>query len=90
MYLIGIIFLQNNNCLYTGQPESPFEVYISAMVDPSRFWVQIVGPKATELDCLVEEMTEYYSKEENRKLHVVEDVKKGDLVAAVFQYDTKW
>ncbi|KAJ8972424.1 hypothetical protein NQ317_012442 [Molorchus minor] len=69
-----------------GQPDSQFEVYVSAMVDPSRFWLQIVGPKATELDCLVEEMTEYYNKPENRKLHVLENVNKGDLVAAVFQY----
>nr|XP_023023386.1 tudor and KH domain-containing protein homolog [Leptinotarsa decemlineata] len=73
-----------------GQPDTPFEVYVSAMVDPSRFWVQIVGPKATELDCLVEEMTEYYGIEENRNLHVLKDIKKGDLVAASFQYDNKW
>ncbi|VEN48438.1 unnamed protein product [Callosobruchus maculatus] len=73
-----------------GQPDAQFEVYVSAMVDPSRFWLQIVGPKATELDCLVEEMTEYYSKPENRSLHVLESIKKGDLVAAVFRYDNKW
>ncbi|CAG9863106.1 unnamed protein product [Phyllotreta striolata] len=73
-----------------GQPEKPFEVYISAMVDPSRFWVQIVGPKATELDCLVEEMTEYYNKIENRTVHELQEVKKGDLVAAKFMYDNKW
>ncbi|XP_056643131.1 tudor and KH domain-containing protein homolog [Diorhabda sublineata] len=73
-----------------GQPETPFEIYVSAMVDPSRFWVQIVGPKATELDCLVEEMTEYYGKPENRALHVLGEVKQGDLVAATFLYDKKW
>lgn len=60
------------------------------MVDPSRFWVQIVGPKATELDCLVEEMTEYYGKIENRNTHLLDEVKKGDLVAATFMYDNKW
>ncbi|XP_072395955.1 tudor and KH domain-containing protein homolog [Diabrotica undecimpunctata] len=73
-----------------GQPEAPFEVYISAMVDPSRFWLQIVGPKATELDCLVEEMTEYYGKIENRNMHILDEVKQGDLVAATFMYDSKW
>ncbi|KAJ8942111.1 hypothetical protein NQ318_000706, partial [Aromia moschata] len=73
-----------------GQPDSQFEVYVSAMVDPSRFWLQIVGPKATELDCLVEEMTEYYNKPENRKMHLLDHVNKGDLVAAIFQYDNKW
>jgi tudor domain-containing protein 2 len=60
------------------------------MVDPSRFWLQIVGPKATELDVLVEEMTEYYRKQENRDSHVLDKVSKSDLVAAVFQYDSKW
>lgn len=60
------------------------------MMDPSRFWLQIVGPKATELDCLVEEMTEYYGKQENRATHQLDNVKQGDLVAAVFQYDNKW
>ncbi|KAG5879378.1 hypothetical protein JTB14_032084 [Gonioctena quinquepunctata] len=73
-----------------GQPDTPFEVYVSAMVDPSRFWVQIVGPKATELDCLVEEMTEYYGKQENRNMHLLQDIKKGDLVAATFRFDNKW
>lgn len=60
------------------------------MVNPSRFWLQIVGPKATQLDCLVEEMTEYYSKQDNLNLHLLENVKQGDLVAAVFKYDNKW
>ncbi|EFA09059.1 tudor and KH domain-containing protein homolog [Tribolium castaneum] len=73
-----------------GQPDAQFEVYVSAMVDPSRFWLQIVGPKATELDVLVEEMTEYYRKQENRESHILNKVTKGDLVAAVFQYDSKW
>lgn len=57
---------------------------------PSKFWVQIVGPKASELDMLVEEMTEYYNKEDNRNLHVLDSVKVGDLVAGIFQYDNKW
>ena len=60
------------------------------MVDPSRFWVQSVGPKATELDQLVEEMTEYYKGDENRQLHSLEKVDVGDLVAATFRYDNKW
>lgn len=60
------------------------------MVDPSHFWLQIVSPKATELDQLVEEMTEYYNNESNRENHTLKKVEKGDLVAAVFQYDNKW
>lgn len=78
----------NNSIL--GQQENQFEVYVSAMENPSKFWVQIVGPKATELDCLVDEMTDYYNKLENRSQHVLDDVNVGDLVAAVFKYDSKW
>ncbi|XP_019875446.2 tudor and KH domain-containing protein homolog [Aethina tumida] len=74
----------------SGQPNTQFEVYVSAVVTPSKFWVQIVGPKASELDMLVEEMTEYYNKEDNRNLHVLDSVKVGDLVAGIFQYDNKW
>jgi len=70
--------------------ESPFEVYVSAMYDPSKFWIQRVGPKATELDQLVEEMTEYYKSSENKELHKLVSVQVGDLVAATFQYDNKW
>lgn len=71
-------------------PESQFEVYVSAMVDPSRFWLQIVGPKATKLDQLVEEMTDYYSKVENRNEHILNDVEQGKIVAAMFPVDNKW
>ncbi|KAB0793040.1 hypothetical protein PPYR_12660 [Photinus pyralis] len=75
---------------YPGQTGAQFEVYISAMLDPSHFWMQIVGPKATELDQLVEEMTEYYAKDENRDLHVLNSLEVGDVVAAVFKFDKKW
>lgn len=78
------------NELFVGQPDSQFEVYVSAMLDPSRFWLQIVGPKATELDQLVEEMTDYYSKQDNRDLHILNTIECGDLVAAIFKFDGKW
>lgn len=66
------------------------EVYVSAVVDPSQFWLQIVGPKANELDQLVEEMTDYYSKQENQEAHVISDPCIGDIVAAIFMNDGKW
>ncbi|XP_022900396.1 tudor and KH domain-containing protein homolog [Onthophagus taurus] len=73
-----------------GQPDSQFDVYVSAMIDPSHFWVQLVSPKATELDQLVEDMTEYYSKKDNRDFHILDNLQPGDLVAALFKYDNKW
>lgn len=69
---------------------TPFEVYVSAMVDPSRFWLQIVGPKAQQLDQLVEEMTDYYKVPDNRDWHKLKNVEVGDLVAATFFYDERW
>lgn len=60
------------------------------MVDPSRFWLQIVGPKATELDQLVEEMTAYYNNESNQELHSLNSVSQGDVVASTFNFDKKW
>lgn len=66
------------------------EVYVSAAVNPSQFWLQIVGPNANELDQLVEEMTDYYSKQENKELHKLEEPNIGEIVAAVFSFDFKW
>lgn len=73
-----------------GQPDTQFEVYVSAMVNPSHFWLQIVGSKATELDQLVEDMTEYYENLDIRETHILRSVESGDLVAALFQFDKKW
>ncbi|KAF5270669.1 hypothetical protein FQA39_LY01407 [Lamprigera yunnana] len=72
------------------QSDTQFEVYVSAMIDPSHFWLQMVGPKATQLDQLVEDMTEYYGKEENQNLHTLNSLGNGDLVAAQFNFDKKW
>lgn len=66
------------------------EVYVSAAVNPSQFWLQIVGPNANELDQLVEEMTDYYKKLENQQLHALTDIARGEIVAAVFNFDEKW
>lgn len=66
------------------------EVYVSAAVNPSQFWLQIVGPNANELDQLVEEMTDYYSKTDNQELHKLPNPTVGEIVAAVFNFDEKW
>lgn len=36
--------------------------------------LQVVGPRAVELDHLVEEMTEFYKQEANRKCHALKEV----------------
>ncbi|KAF9788867.1 hypothetical protein SFRURICE_018443 [Spodoptera frugiperda] len=69
---------------------APIEVFVSAVSSPSRFWVQFVGPQVTQLDLLVEEMTEYYGKKENRENHALSHVSVGQVVAAVFRHDGRW
>jgi hypothetical protein len=36
--------------------------------------LQVIGPRAVELDHLVEEMTEFYGQEENRECHALKEV----------------
>ncbi|KAJ2945473.1 hypothetical protein O0L34_g286 [Tuta absoluta] len=66
------------------------EVYVSAVSSPSRFWVQLVGPQVAQLDELVENMTEYYGRAENRENHKLKNVSIGQIVAAVFRHDGRW
>lgn len=66
------------------------EVYVSAVASPARFWVQIVGGQIKKLYALIDEMTDYYSKPENKERHRIKDAYLGQIVAAMFQYDSKW
>lgn len=66
------------------------EVFVSAVVSPSRFYLQLVGPQSTELDILVETMTEYYNQQDNRDLHRIRKPYLGQIVAAEFNADGKW
>lgn len=66
------------------------EVYVSAVASPTRFWVQIVSPQIKKLDALIQEMTEYYGQDENKEKHRIKDAYLGQIVAAMFQYDSKW
>uniref|UniRef100_T1J1N8 Tudor domain-containing protein n=1 Tax=Strigamia maritima TaxID=126957 RepID=T1J1N8_STRMM len=65
------------------------EVYVSTVKSPHQFWVQVVqGGKCTELDKLIEEMTDYYDANPNS--NVLQEVKVGDIVAAPFNHDNCW
>jgi len=69
------------------------EVYVSSISDPSKFFVQKVGPMSIELDRLAEDMSDYYEVEANRvncALAESDSVQEGDLVAAKFSSDNKW
>ncbi|XP_047992911.1 tudor and KH domain-containing protein homolog isoform X2 [Leguminivora glycinivorella] len=69
---------------------SSIEVYVSAVSSPARFWVQFVGPQVSQLDELVEHMTEYYGDKANREAHALTSVSVGQVVAAVFRHDGRW
>ncbi|XP_063365712.1 tudor and KH domain-containing protein homolog isoform X2 [Cydia amplana] len=69
---------------------SCIEVYVSAVSSPARFWVQFVGPQVSQLDELVEHMTEYYGDKANREAHALTSVSVGQVVAAVFRHDGRW
>lgn len=73
-----------------GASDAQLEVYVSAIASPARFWIQIVGPQTTKLDALVGEMTEYYSQLDNQAQHKIEDPYLGQIVTAMFKYDSKW
>lgn len=70
--------------------EGQFEIYVSAIASPARFWVQMVGPQIAKLERLIEEMTDYYEQVENQALHRIENAYLGQIVAAKFNFDGKW
>lgn len=70
--------------------EGQLEVFVSSVISPSRFWVQLVGPQSTELDFLVDAMTEYYNQKENQELHQIREPYLGQIVAAMLYSDNKW
>ncbi|KAG0712668.1 Tudor and KH domain-containing [Chionoecetes opilio] len=66
------------------------EAYVSAVTTATHFWLQVVSPRAIQLDKLVTEMTECYSEKDNRELHQLEKVTVDSLVAAKFPHDDSW
>lgn len=65
------------------------EVYVSAVISPNRFWVQLIGNNSSELDFLVDAMTAYYDDNDNRVLHKIREPYLGQIVAANFG-DGRW
>lgn len=63
-----------------------FEVYVSSVENPDRLWVQMIGSSTVELDRLIEQMTEYYSKIENKKQHKLSEVSVFLIYTYVFYF----
>ncbi|GIY18501.1 tudor and KH domain-containing protein [Caerostris darwini] len=65
------------------------EMYVSAVENPNKFWIQIAGSKSTQLDKLVTEMTEFYNDGKNKEKFRLNNINVGDIVAAYFD-DKSW
>lgn len=64
-------------------------VFVSHVESPSKFWVQVYGPKSTALDKLSNDMTDYY--EVNARKDRLTSIKVGDIVAANYtEVDESW
>lgn len=70
--------------------DGQLEVYVSSVASPSKFWLQIVGSQSSELDFLVDAMTEFYSDPKNQEKHKIRKPYLGQKVAALFSLDSKW
>ncbi|CAL7951693.1 unnamed protein product [Xylocopa violacea] len=82
--------VQTTESLPLQVSEGLMEIYVSAMENPSQFWIQVVGPGTTALDKLVSEMTAYYNDEQNHELHTLRNITLGQIVAAKFSFDEQW
>lgn len=67
-----------------------FDVFVSAVASPERFWIQMVGAQTRKLDDLINEMTIYYNDSTHRAQCRIKDPYLGQIVAALFQHDNKW
>uniref|UniRef100_A0A1B0D8U1 Uncharacterized protein n=1 Tax=Phlebotomus papatasi TaxID=29031 RepID=A0A1B0D8U1_PHLPP len=76
--------------LRSTNSDGQMEVYVSAISSPGKFWVQMIGPQCAELDHLVTTMTDYYDQKANQELHRIREPYLGQIVAAVFKWDSKW
>lgn len=66
------------------------EVFVSAVDNPSHFWLQVKSPRSVQLDQLVERMTDFYSNGDRLRDHSLDQVSIGGLVAARFPHDDLW
>ncbi|KAL1464777.1 hypothetical protein WDU94_004395 [Cyamophila willieti] len=76
--------------LISTSSDGSLTVFMSAVTNPDRFWVQIMNDRAVELDQLVETMTEYYNQKPNQETHRLTEVTPGQIVSVLFHLDQRW
>ncbi|XP_014256299.1 tudor and KH domain-containing protein homolog [Cimex lectularius] len=70
--------------------DTMIQVYVSSIANPCHFWLQLITPKACALEHLVDDMTEFYSQEENRKQYALAKVTVGQIIVTKLPTDEKW
>lgn len=66
-----------------------FQVFVSALLSPDHFWIQVVSTESVKLDVLTKELTEYYGKLEQTEQRLQQG-KVGDICVAPFEFDNQW
>jgi len=85
-----VISLGEQEDLKPTAMDNCIEVFVSAVATPGRFWVQKIGPHSVDLDKLTQEMTDYYTQEENVSFHSLSSVDEGEIVAARYSDESSF
>lgn len=84
------IFLPALEKLETTSDGGEVGVFVSAARSPSQMYLQRADGQSTELDYLVDSMSQYYSSKTNRELHTIRELYLGQICAAMLLTDNKW
>lgn len=65
-----------------------FQVFVSALLSPDHFWIQVVSTESVKLDVLTKELTEYYGKLEQTEQRLQQGILSIFIIAhVVCKYD---
>ncbi|KAK1190036.1 TDRKH protein, partial [Pygoscelis papua] len=73
---------------FSFHADEHLEVYVSAVENPSHFWIQIIGHRSLQLDKLTTEMRQYYQS--SGRAAELSTVRAGDIVAAPYMDSSDW
>ncbi|KAK1194799.1 TDRKH protein, partial [Pygoscelis papua] len=73
---------------FSFHADEHLEVYVSAVENPSHFWIQIIGHRSLQLDKLTAEMRQYYQS--SGRAAELSTVRAGDIVAAPYVDSSDW
>ncbi|XP_059141183.1 tudor and KH domain-containing protein-like [Physella acuta] len=73
---------------HPAEPDLPLTICVSAVEHPGHFWVQVVGPKALQLEKLQKEITAFVHTNEAKLNYSMKEVIPGELVASQFEDDS--